>query len=148
MPLDVKADKRVYSVVRLTNVAIGSQRQTRGFILAKGVVWWNWNIVCIDFFHAWMLGWFGAVSNLVWMSLIGVSLSSFSWVFAHVEINEPMPHFQFIFEFLRYQRLWFDWNMRNAFTFDSQVGVREKYVVKLKRTSSVAIGSAREVTKS
>ena len=69
--------------------------------------------------------------NLVWMSLTGVSLSSFNWVFAHMENNEPMLHFQIIFEFLRYWGLWFNWNMRNAFTFDSQVGV-SKYVLKLK----------------
>ena len=76
--------------------------------------------------------------NLVWMSLTGVSLPSFNWVFAHMENNEPMLHFQIIFEFLRYWGLWFNWNMRNAFTFDSQV----------KRTYFVAIDSAREVTNS
>ena len=69
--------------------------------------------------------------NLVWMSQSGVSLSSFSWVFTHMESNEPMPHFQLIFEFLRYWGLWFNWNMQNPFTFDSHVRVR-KYVVKLK----------------
>ena len=69
--------------------------------------------------------------SLVWMSLTRVRLSSFSWVFAHMENNEPMPHSQIIFEFLRYWGLWFNWNMRNAFIFDSQVGVR-KYVLKLK----------------
>ena len=69
--------------------------------------------------------------NLVWMQLIGVRLSSFNWVFAHNENSERMPHFQIIFELLRYSGLWFNWNMWNAFTFDSQVGVR-KYVVNLK----------------
>ena len=69
--------------------------------------------------------------SLLWMSLTRVNLSSFSWVFAHIENNEPMPHFQIILEFLRYWGLWFNWNMQNAFTFDSQVGVR-KYVLKLK----------------
>ena len=85
--------------------------------------------------------------NLVWMSLTGVSLSSFNWVFAHMENNEPMLHFQIIFDFLRYWGLWFNWNMRNAFTFDSQVGVR-KYVLKLKGLLFVAIDNVREVTKS
>ena len=65
------------------------------------------------------------------MSLIGVNIYSFSWVFAHMENNEPMPDFQIIFEFLRYWGLWFNWNMRNVFTFDSQVGARN-HVVKLK----------------
>ena len=68
--------------------------------------------------------------NLVWMSLTGASISSFNWVFAHMENNERMPYFQINFEFLMYCGLWFNWNMRNAFTFDSQVGVR-KYVLKL-----------------
>ena len=79
-----------------------------------------------------MMVWRCRCISLVWMSLTGVSLFSFSWVFAHIENNEPMPRFQIIFEFLRYWWLWFKWNMRNAFTFDSQVGVR-KYVVNLKR---------------
>ena len=39
--------------------------------------------------------------SLLWMSLTRVNLSSFSWVFAHIENNEPMSHFQIIFEFLR-----------------------------------------------
>ena len=69
--------------------------------------------------------------RLVWMSLSGVSLSSLSRIFAYMENNELMPHFKFIFEFLRYLGLWFNWNMRNAFTFDLQVGMR-KYVVNLK----------------
>ena len=33
--------------------------------------------------------------------------------------NESMPHFQIIFEFLRYWGLWFNRNMENAFTFQS-----------------------------
>ena len=69
--------------------------------------------------------------NLVWMSLTGVNISSFSWVFAHMENNELLPHFQINFEFLMYCGLWFNWNMGNAFTFDLQLGVR-KYVVMLK----------------
>ena len=69
--------------------------------------------------------------KLLWMSLIRVSLSSFNWVFAHMENNEPMPHFKFIFEFLRYCWLWFNWNMWNAITFGPQVVVR-KCVLKLK----------------
>ena len=81
------------------------------------------------------------------MSLTEVSLSFFSWVFAHMENNELMLHFQIIFEFLRYWGLWFNWNMRNAFVFYSQVGVK-KICSTVKRTSFVAIDSAREVTKS
>ena len=65
------------------------------------------------------------------MFLSGVSRSSFSWVYAHMENNELMSHSQIIFEFLQYWGLWFNLNMRNAVTFDSRVGVR-KYVVKLK----------------
>ena len=37
--------------------------------------------------------------NLVWLSLSGVKLSSFYWVFAYLKNSELMPHFQ-IFEFL------------------------------------------------
>ena len=81
------------------------------------------------YFHARWQGWFGVYQSM-WMSLTRVNISSLSWIFAHMENNEPMPHFQMIFEFLRYWGLWFNWNMRNAFTFNSQVGVR-KYVVKL-----------------
>ena len=66
----------------------------------------------------------------MWMHVVGVNLYSFSQVFAHMENNELMLHFQIIFEFLRYWELWFNQNMWNAFTFDPQVGVR-KYVVKL-----------------
>ena len=64
-----------------------------------------------------------------------------------MENNEAMPHFQIIFEFLMYCGLWFNWNMRNAFTFDLQVGVR-KYVVKLKGLLLWQYDSAREVMKS
>ena len=28
-----------------------------------------------------------------------------------MENNEPMPHFQIIFEFLRYWGLWLNWNI-------------------------------------
>ena len=59
--------------------------------------------------------------------LIGVRLYSFNWVFTHIKNKEPMPHFQIVFEFLRYWGLWFNRNVWNTFTFYSQVGVR-KYV--------------------
>ena len=65
--------------------------------------------------------------NLVWTSLTRVRLSSLCSVFAHMENNELMTHFQIIFEFLRY---WFNWNIGSAFAFDLQVGMR-KSVVKL-----------------
>ena len=66
--------------------------------------------------------------NLVCMSLTGISLSSFNWVFADIENNEPMRYFHIIFEFLRYWGLWFNWNIRNAFTFYLQDGVRKDVV--------------------
>ena len=83
--------------------------------------------------------------NLVWMSPIEVNLSSYNGVFAQGE-NELTPHFQIIFKFLRYWELWFNWNMQNAFTFDSHFGVR--IYCKVKRNSFVAIDSLREVMKS
>ena len=67
------------------------------------------------------------------MSLIGVSQSSFSWAFAHMENNEPMPHFQIIFDLLRHWGLWFNWNMQNAFTFDF-ANWGEKICCKVKMT--------------
>ena len=92
---------------------------------------WNWNKVGINLFHAPMARMVWRCISFVWTSLTGVSLSSFSWVFAHMENNELMARSQIIFEFLRYWGLWFNWNMRNAFISYSQVGVR-KYVLKLK----------------
>ena len=56
-----------------------------------------------------------------------------------------MSHVQIIFQVLAYWGLWFNWNIHNAFTFYSQVGVR-KYVAKLKGLLMWTIGSVREVT--
>ena len=55
--------------------------------------------------------------NLVWMSLIGVSLCSFNWVFVHMENIGVMLHLQIIFKFLRNWGQCFNWNMGDAFIF-------------------------------
>ncbi len=69
--------------------------------------------------------------NAIWMSISGVARSPFKWVFALLGWEEVAPHYHFILSYLRYWGLCFIWQMRNAFVFDAQQGVR-KYMVKLK----------------
>ena len=82
--------------------------------------------------------------NLVWLSLSGVKLSSFYWGFAYLKNSELMPHFQ-IFEFLSCVVVQLEYVECRLFLFASW---GEKICCKVKRTSFVAIDSAKEVTKS
>ena len=65
------------------------------------------------------------------MSFSSIAKTPVKCVFASVGLNGLPPNYHVVLDHLRYYGLYFTWQMRNAFEFDSQIAV-QRYVVRLK----------------